>query len=293
MVARWAVQLSAKPAGAYGGAPHIDLVEHGFDALEGVDLVFQAPREGLEFLAQGHGYGVLKLGASHLDDVVELPGFAPEGAGQTFEFADQFAVAKSQGDVKRGGIGVVGGLGGVDVIVRVAVLVLALLFSPEFDGAVGDHLVGVHVGGCAGAALEDIELELIVKAAPDQFAARGFNGLRDLRGELAALAVGAGGCHFDHSEGLDQLRIVRQRHSGDVEVFHPPQGLDSVVCAGGHFAGSQKVLLHAGFQGCGRHGFRASSQLPGDDEWAGCGALFFERARICRGQIEELAADER
>ena len=75
------------------------------------------------------------------------------------------------------GIGVVGGLRAVDVIVRVAVLVLALLVAHQLERAVGDHLVGVHVGRGAGAALEDVEPELVVELSVDELLA----GLLDAR----------------------------------------------------------------------------------------------------------------
>ena len=52
----------------------------------------------------------------------------------------------------------------------------------EFEGAVGDDLVGVHVGGGAGAALEDVELELVVELAVDEVAAGGLHAAEDLRG---------------------------------------------------------------------------------------------------------------
>lgn len=48
-----------------------------------------------------------------------------------------------------GGIGVVGGLGAVDVVVGMAILVFAFLVAHYFQGSVGDYLVGVHVGGGA------------------------------------------------------------------------------------------------------------------------------------------------
>ena len=39
----------------------------------------------------------------------------------------------------------------------------------EFDGAIGDHLVGVHVGLRAAAGLPDAKRKLVVEFAGDHF----------------------------------------------------------------------------------------------------------------------------
>ena len=59
------------------------------------------------------------------------------------------------------GIGVVGGLGHVDVVVGVAVLILAALVTHELEGAVGDDLIGIHVHAGAGAALHHVDGEVM------------------------------------------------------------------------------------------------------------------------------------
>ncbi len=70
------------------GSSHIHLMQHCFDPLECVDLIVQAPREGLEFLPQCHWHGILELGATHLHDVIEFLRFGPEGVGQIPQFAE-------------------------------------------------------------------------------------------------------------------------------------------------------------------------------------------------------------
>ena len=81
-------------------------------------------------------------------------------------------VAEQQADVQRGRVDVVGRLRRVDVVVRVAVLVLALRVAQQLERAVGDHLVGVHVGRGAGAALDHVDDELLVQLAVDDLLAR-------------------------------------------------------------------------------------------------------------------------
>ena len=89
--------------------------------------------------------------------------FRAERGDQLVHRGDEPEVAERHADVERGGVGVVGRLRRVHVIVRVAVLVLALLVAHQLERAVGDHLVGVHVRRGARAALEHVEPELVVK----------------------------------------------------------------------------------------------------------------------------------
>ena len=72
-------------------------------------------------------------------------------------------------DLDRGRVDVVGRLAQVDVLVGVDVVVLALLVAEQLERPIGDDLVGVHVRGSAGAALEHIDHKLIVELASDDF----------------------------------------------------------------------------------------------------------------------------
>ncbi|MNC43700.1 hypothetical protein D3C75_925750 [compost metagenome] len=128
------------------------------------------------------------------------------------------------------------------------VLVLALGVAHGFQGDVGDHLVGVHVGRGAGPALDHVDHELLVEIAADDPCA-GFADRRVLgRAEVAQLAVGVGGCLLDHGQGGDELGVVRQRHAGQAEVLHRTQGLDAVVGLGGDVEGAEQVFF--GAEGC-------------------------------------------
>jgi hypothetical protein len=96
------------------------------------------------------------------------------------------------GDVHGRREGVVRRLAHVDVIVGMHGLLGAHLAAQHFDGAVGDHLVGVHVRLGAGAGLPDDEREVIVELAVDHFLRGLDDGLAELRVELAERHVGFG-----------------------------------------------------------------------------------------------------
>ncbi|MNF89850.1 hypothetical protein D3C84_723890 [compost metagenome] len=125
------------------------------------------------------------------------------------------------------------------------VLVLALGVAHGLQGDVGDHLVGVHVGRGAGAALDHVDHELLVEVAAHD-ARTGFADRRVLgRTQVAQFAVGIGGRLLDHGQRGDELRVVRQRHAGQAEVVHGTQGLDAVIGLGGNFEGAKQIFFDA------------------------------------------------
>ena len=67
------------------------------------------------------------------------------------------------------------------------------LAAQQLGGPVGDDLVGVHVGGGAGAGLEDVDHELVVEAALGHLRRRPGDGLGDARLQEAQLGVHLGG----------------------------------------------------------------------------------------------------
>ncbi len=54
------------------------------------------------------------------------------------------------------------------------------LAAGDLDGAVGNDLVGVHVGAGTGAGLEDIDDEVVVESAVDDFGGGGGDPVRAL-----------------------------------------------------------------------------------------------------------------
>ncbi len=115
----------------------------------------------MEFHAERHGHGVLQLGSAHLDHMGEFVALGREALAQIVDIPDKPAQLDVERQAQGGGIGVVGGLGAVDVVVGMAILVFAFLVAHYFQGSVGDYLVGVHVGGGARSALDDVHGELV------------------------------------------------------------------------------------------------------------------------------------
>ncbi len=168
---------------------------------------------------------------------------AGQRLAEALQAGQQGVVAEQQAQTNRRRIGVVGGLRHVHVVVRVQVLILALGMAHRFQAKVGDHLVGIHVGRGAGAALDHIHHELLVEFAANQTRA----ALADRHvlgfGQVAQLAVGVCRRLLDHRQGDDQLRVMRQRHAGEAKVVQCAQGLDAVVGVGRNGEGAKQVFF--------------------------------------------------
>jgi hypothetical protein len=131
----------------------------------------------------------------------------------------------------------------VHVLVGVQHVVGALGAPEDLERQVGDHLVGVHVGRGAGAALDDVDDELVVMGAVAQRGAGGDDGVAALAVEQPELAVGQRRRLLDAGKRADQLRVGRDRRAGDREVLHRAQGVHAPVGCGGHLAVAQQVVF--------------------------------------------------
>ncbi len=114
--------------------------------------------------------------------------------------------------------------------------VLPLLVAQEFKPPVGDDLVGVHIGGGAGTALEHVHDKLFVEFAGHYLVARGADRLHLGRRQNAQFMVGHGGRLFDEGQRIDEVREVSQRHAGNLEILERTGGLDAVVGVVGQLA---------------------------------------------------------
>ncbi len=119
-----------------------------------------------KFLPQRQRRGVHQVGPADLDDVLESFPFLIQRLAQALDggneaFVDPFHCR----DVHGSGEGVIGRLAPVDVVVRVHWVLASHLAAGNFNGAVGDDLVGVHVGLGAGAGLPDHQREVVIQLA--------------------------------------------------------------------------------------------------------------------------------
>ncbi|MCY1306059.1 hypothetical protein D9M70_558930 [compost metagenome] len=147
------------------------------------------------------------------------------------------------GDVHRRRIGVVRRLAHVDVIVRMHRLLRAHDAAEQFDRAVRNHLVGIHVRLGARTGLPDDEREMVVELAVDHFLrclddGIGYGGI-----QTAERLVGAGGCLLDDAERPDDRG--RLLFPTDLEIAERALGLGSPIAVACHFDGAERVCFRA------------------------------------------------
>ena len=135
------------------------------------------------------------------------------------------------------------------MFIRVQMAEFALGMAHDLQRAVGDHLIGVHVGRGAGAALNEVDDELVMQLARADLVAGGGNRLAARGVEQAQIAVGAGGGLFDRGQRIDQFRRIGNGAAGDGEVLHRAQRMHPPIGRSGHFAVAQKVMFDAVFDG--------------------------------------------
>ena len=211
--------------------------------VEVVDLALEHAGKAVEGLAEGHRHGILQLRAAHLQHVGELLALAVEGGDQLHEVLPQLEVRGIEPQVDGRRVGVVGRLRAVDVVVGRAVLVLAAAMAHDLERAVGDHLVGVHVRRGAGAALDHVHGEELVKLAVADLAARLGDGLVELVGEQPQLMVGDGGTQLDDGQPLDETGIVAQAELADGEILQTAHGLHAVQHLFGNLHAAEQIAL--------------------------------------------------
>ncbi len=211
-----------------GGAPlrqGVDILETGIDAaLSERDLLC----ETRELLPECQRRGVLQVGTPDLVDARPVPAFCLEDCLHCVQGRQQAGVRLlRRGDVHGAGKAVVGGLPAVAVIVGVHGLLAAELAAQELAGSIGDHLIGIHVGLCAGTGLPDGNGEVIVPVAPHDFTRCRGQCLGDFRRQLAEFTVAAGGTVFDCAQSAGQ----RYRHcrAADSEIADGALGLRAPI----------------------------------------------------------------
>ena len=209
------------------------------------------------FLTEGQGNGVHQVRTADLDNVSPFDGFGVKSVAQGAH-ARQKAMGEGFGcsDVHGRGKGVVGGLRAVDVIVGVDGRFGAQHATGEFDGAVGDDLVGVHVGLRPASGLPDAKGKVIVEVAVDDVLGGGDDEVAHFGVELLEGHVGLGGGLLEDAESTNHA----QRHGvvTDVKIQKRTSGLATVVTVGRDLEFTHGVGFdaHVTFRCLGTQGLR-------------------------------------
>ncbi|KDS76745.1 hypothetical protein KM22_03905 [Bordetella bronchiseptica KM22] len=247
-------------AGAHRRAADGQLVQAGQRRADLLLGQVQLRHVAGDLLAQRQRGGVLQMGAADLDDVVERRALGGQRAAQRLQGGQHAVLDLDRGGHVHGGRkGIVGRLAPVHVVVGVHLAAFAALAAQQLGGAVGQHLVHVHVALRARAGLPDRQRKLIGPLAGDHLIGGPHDGVCDLRIQLAQLGVDLGGGALQARHGGDQ----RHRHllGRDREEMQRALGLRAPQVLLGHLDRAESVFFGAGFHG-GTAPFAAS--------WSGC-----------------------
>ena len=230
-------------AGADRRRAHVDLADQHGRLLQPLLVLAEHDGVGAELLAQRHRHGVLQLGAPHLQDVLEFLGLCLESAAQQRHRVHQPENAEIGRDLQRRRIDVVGALAHVDVFVGMQELVLAPLMAHELQRTVGDDLVGVHIGGGAGAALNHVNHELVVQPARSDLIAGMDNGVAPLLVQQRQLVV----CHcrglLDAGERPHEIGVDGDCRARDRKILQRAQRVDAVIATGRNVPFAEQVVF--------------------------------------------------
>lgn len=237
-------------AGADRGAAEADFAEEVLGVANGFSGAIYGRRVGAELLSESDGYGVHHMRSARCDHPIEFASFSPQRGLELGRRSEQFVGEEQGSEAHGGGKNVVGGLAEVHVIVGMDDGVVAARAAENFDGAIGDDFVGVHVEGDAGAGLVDVDEELIVQFAGDDFVGGANDGVGDFCGDEFEFAIGEGGGFFDAADRFDEQRVGAI--AADGIIFDGALRLNAVVGFGGDLAFAEGIffgaLLHAGLR---------------------------------------------
>src|SRR5207245_7014373 len=151
-----------------------------------------------EFLAESERRGVLQMGAADFYDVRELFGFGVQRVAKVFYRGKQAARRfRGGGDVHGGGKRIIGGLRHVDVVVGMNGLFAAHFAAGNFDGAIRDDFVDIHVGLRAAAGLPNAKREVRAEFSLDDFIGGADNEAALFVRELAEVQIDERGGFFE------------------------------------------------------------------------------------------------
>src|SRR5260370_41607299 len=110
------------------------------------------------------------MSTADFDDVGKFFSVGVERVAKIFYSGEEAARRfRGGGDVHGGGKRVVGGLRHVHIIIWMNRFLAAHFAASNFDGAVGDDFVDVHVGLRAAAGMPDAQREVLVELSGDDF----------------------------------------------------------------------------------------------------------------------------
>ena len=157
-------------------------------------------------------------------------GLGLAGLGEHVHGSEQAVERGQQAQPQRRGIDVVGALAAVHVVERDAPRRSSPRWQAEqLERAVGDDLVGVHVRRRAGAALNDVDHELVVEQPVPDVLAGTLDRVRPAGIDQPELVVRADGGQLDRAQARHQRGVDGDRRAAGCEVLEGARGVHAPV----------------------------------------------------------------
>ena len=127
------------------------------------------------------------------------------------------------------------------MVVGVDERVVAARPAEDFGGAIGEHLVGVHVVRGARARLVDVDHELVAQSSPANLVGRSNDSGRHAFIKPSERLVGFGSRPFNEHRRDNEIGGCPQ--VTDAEIVDGSRGLDAVVRVGGDLVFTERIAL--------------------------------------------------
>ena len=150
-----------------------------------------------------------------------------EGFLQTFQFIQKAGQQDQDGQLAGAGYHVIGGLGHVHMVIGMDQGIVPFCAAQDLDCPVGNHLVGIHIGGGPGPALDGVHNELPVKLPPYDFITCSHNGIPHALIQHMGRHIGKRRRLLDPGQVPDKLPV--ERPSRNMEIILCPQRLNPVI----------------------------------------------------------------
>ncbi|MND86971.1 hypothetical protein D3C80_789560 [compost metagenome] len=131
------------------------------------------------------------------------------------------------------------------MVVGVKTGIIAFFVAKQFERTVGNDLIGIHVGGGAGSALDFIHHELPVQRAGADFAAGFGNGFHSFGVQQAQFVICARRRLLHIGQSPDEIGVMADRHAGDLKVLHRACRVHAPIDISRNFLRPEQILLPA------------------------------------------------
>ncbi|OQA53170.1 MAG: hypothetical protein BWY44_00307 [Candidatus Omnitrophica bacterium ADurb.Bin292] len=202
-------------------------------------------RPAAKHLAKSHGRRILQMSSPRLYHIPKFPGFFQKGLFQGRRRLPEFRGNPERGEPERRGDHVVRGLSHVHVVMRMKKPVIAFFLSENFERAIGNDFVHVHVRGDPRPGLKDIGDKFLSEFSRDDLVAGPDDGPSLPRVKPPERHVRLGARLFDRREGPDKIAVEPLPRNR--KVLNRANGFDTVISRRGDGLAPQRVFFQTHF----------------------------------------------